>query len=176
MSKHVIVGFDPASTRNIGWAIFEVNNAKNAKTPACWEGSTFVMPVFEDRWQVLWPMLQVVDTFLENIKPDVVIVEKTSSFSGGFVTGQVSQCMGVILAACGKHDIKVEFVYPSSVKKKVSGNGRAKKGEMKKAVKNHLEKWGIKDIKFDSEHCADATANIFCWLINNEIELPDKKE
>lgn len=165
--KYRIIGFDPASTKNIGWSVITLNKkpSKSAQI-SDWEGGTFVMPVFDERWQVLWPMFLTTDVFLEDREPHLVIVEKTSSFAGGFITGQVSHCMGVLLAACGKNKIPVEFVYPSSVKKVVAGHGRASKSKMKKAVKQILEDSGVLNVKFDSDHTADACAGILYWLIN----------
>ena len=173
MAKYTIVGFDPASTRNIGWTslVLSKKPSSNAKI-SIWEGGTFVMPLTEERWQVLWPMFSTIEEFLMDKKPHLVVVEKTSSFAGGFITGQVSHCMGVILAICGKLNIPVEFVYPTSVKKLVAGHGRAKKGQLKKAVKMLLEYAGIKNPTFDSDHTADATASVFFWLMKNGVMSP----
>lgn len=177
MTKYKIIGFDPASTRNIGWSSFSLSK-KPSKKPSktakiCdWSGGTFVMPVTEEKWQVLWPMFLVLESFLEEHNPHMVVVEKTSSFAGGFITGQISQCMGVLLATCGKHKIPVEFVYPTSVKKLVAGHGRATKSQMKKATRKLLVDAGIGDIKFHSDHTADAAASVFYWLIKSEVISP----
>lgn len=173
MAKYTIIGFDPASTRNIGWASLVLSKKPSSDSKmSSWEGGTFVMPVMEERWQVLWPMFSTVEAFLEERLPHLVVVEKTSSFAGGFVTGQVSHCMGVILAACGKLDIPVEFVFPTSVKKLVAGHGRAKKPKMKQSVRKLLEGLGVEKPVFDSDHTADATAGIFYWLIKNGVMAP----
>lgn len=174
MEEHVIAGFDPASTRNIGWAKLSVSKSveKDSSVTAklCdWKSGTFVMPKTEERWQVLWPMFLAIQEFMELTKPDLVIIEKTSSFAGGFVTGQVSQCIGIILAVCAKFNINVEFIYPTSAKKLVAGHGRATKAQMKKSVKALLNKIGVTEVTFSSEHASDATANIFGWLIKNGV-------
>ncbi len=177
MAKYTIIGFDPASTRNIGWAslVLSKKPSDSAKMSS-WEGGTFVMPIMTERWQVLWPMFSTVEAFLEERNPHLVVVEETSRFSGGFITGQVSHCMGVIFAACGKLDLPVEFVYPTSVKKLVAGHGRATKPKLKKAVRTLLESLGVKKPKFDSDHTADATANIFYWLMKNGVMSPLKED
>lgn len=177
MAKYTIVGFDPASTRNIGWSLFTLSKkpSKTAKISE-WAGGTFVMPVMDEKWQVLWPMFLAVEEFLDEYSPHLVVVEKTSSFAGGFITGQVSHCMGVLLAACGKHKIPVEFVYPTSVKKLVAGHGRATKSKLKKATKKLLDDAGIKDAKFHSDHTADAAASVFYWLIKSEVISPKEEE
>lgn len=177
MSKYTIIGFDPASTRNIGWSSFTLSKKPSKTAKICsWSGGTFVTPVLEEKWQVLWPMFLMVDSFLEEYSPHLVIVEKTSSFAGGFITGQVSHCMGVILAICGKYKIPIEFVYPTSVKKLVAGHGRATKSKMKKAVRTILTDAGVEDIKFHSDHTADAAASVLYWLIKSGVISPEKEE
>jgi Holliday junction resolvasome RuvABC endonuclease subunit len=164
--KKKAVSFDPASFRNLGWAVTDISYTKKGGTSLACEAGTFVMQGNEP-WKVLWPVFLVVDHFLDVHDPDVVIIESTAAFAGGFVTGQVANCIGVILACCMKHDADVKFLYPSHVKKVVSGKGRATKSVMKKAVKKHLDALGVKDSKFDSEHAYDAVANILCWIIEN---------
>ncbi len=177
MAKYTIIGFDPASTKNIGWSSFTLSKKPCKTAKICnWSGGTFVMPAQEEKWQVLWPMFLAVDAFLDEYNPHLVVVEKTSSFAGGFITGQVSHCMGVILAICGKHKIPVEFVYPTSVKKVVAGHGRATKSKMKKAVLKLLTDAGVEDIKFHSDHTADAAASVFYWLIKSGVISPEEEE
>ncbi len=179
MAVTKIVGFDPASERNIGWASFIITEKKHGiqKFEAC--GGTFVIPKVKERWQALWPMFVVVDTFLGDQAPDLVVVEETSSFSGGnrFVRGQVSKCLGLIQAACGKHGVVVGSVYPSSIKKCVTGNGRASKKVVEKCTKKALAELCGEEIEFDSQHAYDAAAAILCWLIKQnsiEIEIDDE--
>ncbi len=176
MAKYTIIGFDPASTRNIGWSSFTLSKkpSKTAKISE-WAGGTFVMPITDEKWHVLWPMYLVLDEFLGEQDPHLVVVEKTSSFAGGFITGQVSQCMGVLLAVCGKYKIPVEFVFPTSVKKLVTGDGRAKKSKVKKATKKLLTDAGVEEIKFHSDHTADAAASVFYWLIKTGVISPEEE-
>jgi len=166
-----VLSFDPASVRNLGWSLVEVDEVdKDVCQEFRCEAGTIVLPKVTEPWEALWPMFVSVDTTLLAQKPELIIIEKTSSFAGGFVTGQVSNCIGVILACCGKHELPVSFVYPSHVKKVVTGNGRATKSQMKKRVQQLVSDLsGGKIIKFDSEHACDATANILCWLIENEM-------
>ncbi len=176
MAKYTILGFDPASIRNIGWSVIELTQ-KPSKTAKIhnWYGGTFVLSCMEERWQVLWPMFVLLDTFLTGKSPDLVILEKTNQFaqkSGGFITGQVSHCMGIIYAVCGKHNVPVEFGFPTSVKKTVAGHGRATKSMVKQATKSILEQNGVDDVKFDSEHMADASATILHCLIQKGVIAP----
>lgn len=174
VENFVIASFDPASTRNLGWAVATLDTEQPTpkSTVIKWACGTFVLPFIEERWKVLWPIFAISESFLSDIDPNVVVIEKTSSFAGGFVTGQVSNCMGVIYAVCGKLECNLEFVYPTTVKKTVAGHGRAKKGAVKKAVNILLERIGVGKVVFDSEHAADASANILYWLIKQEIIKP----
>lgn len=162
---NTILSFDPASYRNVGWSIFRMKDDQFT----CQSG-TIVISDVDEPWHALWPIFVAVDAALGKQSPDIIIIEKTSSFSGGFVTGQVSNCTGVILACCGKYEMPVDFVYPTHVKKVVSGNGRATKAQMKKSVRDYVFKITGETMKFDSEHACDATANIICWLIENKMK------
>lgn len=169
MPKTKIAAFDPASYRNMGWSVMNVTEKNQKISKIDVVAGTFTMPKVDQPWQMLWPLFTIVDQFYEKQKPDLVIIEKTSSFAGGFITGQVSNTIGVILACCGKYNIPVQFVYPSHVKKVITGKGKATKTQMKKAVTTQLsEITGVaqKDLKFDSEHAYDAVANILCFLID----------
>ena len=159
-----LLGFDPASKRNLGWCILEIDGEK--ATVKCVAG-TVVLPDCNDVSEVQYPLFVAVDTMLDQQEPDFVIVEKTSQFSGSFVTGQVSHCMGSIFAACGKNETQVKYVSPTHVKKVITGNGRAKKAQMKKSTIEFLTKLGVRETKYDSEHAYDAAASILCWLVDN---------
>ena len=165
-----IISFDPASFRNLGWAKAEISESEITVS-----ADTYVTPDMYDVWQAYWPIFQFVDQFLSTELPDLVIVEKTSAFnssSGPFVTGQVSHCMGVIYAACGKYGISVDFVLPTSVKMVVAGHGKATKSQIKKAIQyfvNNLT--GDEKAKYSSEHAYDSVGNILYYLImNNKIQ------
>jgi len=168
-----ILAFDPASLRNLGWCFIETKEIKGVVEDLRCVAGTFVAPLVDETWKVLYPMSIAVKGLFNENKPDIVIVEKTSNFAGGFITGQVSNCLGMIYTVCGEFELKLEFVYPSRCKKLVTGNGRAKKGQIKKSVRTILEKFGIQreDSNYGSEHAFDATATALAWLIDkNKLE------
>lgn len=177
MPEIKIIGFDPASTKNLGYCLMSLSGEIGELSVKSLDAGTAVFDTFEDRWKSLGPLLDVVQEVLTNEMPDYVIIEQTNSFRGGksgaFVTGQVSHCIGVILAICSKLKLDVNFVYPTRVKKLLTGKGKATKSEMKKSVKSNLESLGISgEIKFDSDHASDATGNILAWL--KDVDLLDK--
>jgi len=157
-----LISFDPASSRNLGWAIVETDGNQLVRI----EANTYVLPDLPDHWYACWPIFQFADNLLAVENPDIVIVEQTSSFGGGknFVRGQVSHSMGCILAATGKHSRNLEYVFPTHVKKVVTDNGKASKSVMKKAAAMYNNGEKIK-----SEHAADALCNIVCYLVDQNI-------
>jgi len=169
--KYRILGFDPASTRNLGWSVVILNKKPSvtAKIQDC-ECGTIVAPAFDsdERWRGLWPLFEGTEALIKATKPHIVIIEKTSNFKGGFITGQVSQCIGAILVCCGKYELCVESVFPTSVKKVVAGHGRADKNQVSESVEKWLKPFG-KSVKSSSEHAIDATANIVYWLIKKQV-------
>lgn len=167
--------FDPASKKNVGWALLKLKIDNNNISMEC-AGGTLVLKNTPEPWEILWPVFVFTDQFITTSKPDFIIVEKTSSFQGSFITGQVSQCMGAILSACGKHNQNVIFEYPTHIKKVVSGKGKAPKGLMKRSVNNIVQKYTGEKLLLDSDHAYDALANIFCYLIDKGIlENPHEK-
>ncbi len=169
-----IISFDPASFRNLGWAKAEIT-----ESGIVINADTSVTPEIHEVWQAYWPILQFVDQLLGKESPDLVIVEKTSAFSsssGSFVTGQVSHCMGVIYAACGKYGIPVDFVLPTSAKMIVAGHGKATKSQIKKAIQHFVtDLTSDKIVKYSSEHAYDSVGNILCYLIVNGKIQPLKE-
>ena len=64
-----IIGFDPASVRNLGWSRLMVDDT----TPRECDAGTFVIPKVDEPWQALWPIWKRVDGFLGKEKPDLVV-------------------------------------------------------------------------------------------------------
>lgn len=159
----ILLSFDPASFKNLGWSILSTKDSRIESGTLCFNATK------DNPSAVLYPLWLIADSYIESFKPDKLIIEKTSSFSGGFITGQVSMVTGVILAAAGKHETPIEFVYPTHVKKVITGNGKATKTLMKKAVNARLKKYTCVNMP-DSEHAYDAAANIFCYLDENILD------
>lgn len=165
-----VIGFDPASVKNLGWSLIEIQDGETDSLQLnCTSGTVVLSGMDGDYWKALWPIFLAVDHLMTVNSPDMVVIEKTSSFAGGFITGQVSACIGVILACCGKHELSVGFVYPTHVKKIITGDGRATKSQMKKGVTKILNRLGTSETKFDSPHAVDAVANVLCWLKENHL-------
>lgn len=110
-------------------------------------------------------------SLLAEFKPDTMIMEKVFFFSNAKTVIRVSQAQGVILLAAQHCNIPVHELSPAQIKKVVTGNGRAKKDEMKKAVRKIL---GIKipiHKKTHFDDVADALAVAICYIKNSNEEV-----
>lgn len=128
-------------------------------------------------------MLMILDRF----KPDVLVMEKVFMFNNAKTVIRVSQAQGVILLASANTGFEIEvFEYaPQTIKKLITGSGRAKKKEMDLAVHAilgpRLAKKDLKDgygkarkmTKTYVDNAIDALAIAMCHLIFlHEAELP----
>jgi len=93
-------------------------------------------------------------------KPDVFVFEKIFFATNAKTVIAVGQAQGVMLLAASKTKVKVEEYAPGTVKKMITGNGRAKKKEVQIAVRkilgNRVKSEAHKKTHFDN--AADALA------------------
>ena len=75
----------------------------------------------------------------DELKPDVVSVEKLF-FSKNITTGiSVAEARGIVLLVAEQHNVKVFEYTPNEIKKTLTGYGSAKKGQIQEMVKLHLK-------------------------------------
>src|SRR5260221_2102153 len=132
-------------------------------------------------------MLQILDKF----KPNVLVMEKIFMFNNAKTVIRVSQAQGVILLASANTGFKIEvFEYaPATIKKLITGSGRANKKEVESSVRAILEpKLNVKDLKDGNgkarkmtktyvDNAVDALAIAMCHLMKlNEDLLPKYAE
>jgi crossover junction endodeoxyribonuclease RuvC len=74
----------------------------------------------------------------DELKPDVVSVEKLF-FSKNITTGiSVAEARGIVLLVAEQHGVEVFEYTPNEIKKTLTGYGSAKKGQIQEMVKLHL--------------------------------------
>ncbi|MBI4058661.1 crossover junction endodeoxyribonuclease RuvC [Candidatus Microgenomates bacterium] len=76
---------------------------------------------------------------LNQLQPDVIAIEQVFFATNVRTAIAVSQAKGVIMLACAHLNLPLTEFSPMHIKKVVTGNGRAKKDEMKKVVRNLLQ-------------------------------------
>lgn len=94
-------------------------------------------------------------------KPDVFVIEKVFFSSNVKTAIAVGQAQGVLLMAAGKLKIRVEEYAPGTIKKLITGSGRANKKEVQEHIKQILGKHVTSNQTWKKTHfdnCADALA------------------
>lgn len=107
-------------------------------------------------------------SILKQSKPNVLVMEKVFFFANAKTVIRVSQAQGVILLAAQHCKVPVHELAPLEVKKIITGNGWAKKEEIKKAVKSLLRIRTPKKKKTHFDDVADALAIAICYIKKSE--------
>lgn len=127
-------------------------------------------------------------TLLDKFKPHVLVMEKVFMFNNAKTVIRVSQAQGVILLASANYTIDVFEYAPGTIKKLVTGNGRANKKEVEVAVRAILGKklavMSMKDVngkerkmtKTHVDNAIDALAIAMCHLMKIKEDVLQKKE
>ncbi|MFC1625640.1 crossover junction endodeoxyribonuclease RuvC [Patescibacteria group bacterium] len=108
------------------------------------------------------------DKVIKRFSPDVVAIEKLFFATNAKTAIRVGQAQGVMLYAFAKRNVKVFEYAPGTIKKIISGDGRADKKDVQKAVRKYL---GAKvrskvNKKTHFDNAADALAIALCHIIS----------
>lgn len=99
-------------------------------------------------------------TLLKESKPDLFVMEKVFFATNAKTVIAVGQAQGVLLLAASKAKVKVVEYAPGTIKKVITGDGRAKKKDIQKAIRkilgNKVKSQAHKKTHFDN--AADALA------------------
>lgn len=181
----LILGIDPG-TATTGWGLIEKIDGQdfNILEWGLIETNKETMPHVRLH-EIHEQMLSLLDKF----QPNVLVMEKIFMFNNAKTVIRVSQAQGVILMACANYTIDVFEYAPASVKKLITGNGRANKKEVESAVREILgPKLNKKDLKDGNgkarkmtktyvDNAVDALAIAMCHLMKiNEDVLPKEEK
>ncbi len=118
-------------------------------------------------------------SLLDKHKPDVVVMEMVFFASNAKTVIRVGQAQGVILLSAASSNIRVIEYAPGTIKKVISGDGRANKIAMQKAVRKifgaKVRSEAHKRTHFDN--AADALAVAMCHAIVDKAPdgiIPEK--
>ncbi len=152
----IILGIDPG-TATTGYGVVEVN--KNGKPQVIDWGliETKKEGPKEKRLSIIYSQAY---NIIKNYLPDVFVIEKVFFATNAKTAIDVGEAQGVLLLAASMTKTKVVEYSPAKIKKVITGNGRAKKKDIQKAVRkmlgNHVKSKAHKKTHFDN--CADALA------------------
>lgn len=107
---------------------------------------------------------------LKRLQPDVFSFEKIFFATNAKTVIAVGQAQGVMLLAASKAKLKVVSYAPGTIKKMITGSGRANKKEVQQAVRrilgNKVKSKAKKRTHFDN--AADALAIALCHIMKSE--------
>jgi len=108
------------------------------------------------------------DSVIKKFKPDVIAMEKLFFATNAKTAMTVGRAMGVILFTAAKNKIEVFEYAPGSIKKQITGDGRADKKMIQKSLRNifgaKIRSRAHKKTHFDNS--ADALAVALCHAYN----------
>jgi len=159
-----VFGIDPASIRNLGVALLFVNEEKK---PEVVLHDTVILPDFDTdgaRYKCIYDSLE---ELLIKYEPSIVVMELSRGFGKSFVRQNLQESVGAMKLCCHNKGIKVVEIAPTHIKLIIAGSGKAKKGDIKKWVKN------IVDMdKPKTEHEADAVASVLTYFVDEKMIEP----
>lgn len=105
-------------------------------------------------------------------KPDVFVFEKVFFSSNVKTAIAVGQAQGVMLLAAGKTGVHVEEYAPGTIKKMITGNGRANKKEVQTHIRKILGS-RVRSEKHKKTHFDDA-ADALAIALTHAFKLGEK--
>jgi crossover junction endodeoxyribonuclease RuvC len=146
LDRRRVIGID-LGIRKIGYAVIEV---KGEKVEGIVSGSISLPPDSDERISVF---SKFVEQLLTTYKPFAVALEDVFSARNPRVALKMGEVKGILKFLCLVNRVKIFEYPPAEIKKRISGNGLAKKEQMRKALR-----FWIGDIKLPDAHSADAIA------------------
>ena len=151
----LIFGVDPG-TATTGWGLLNVT--KNKPDVVGWGLiETDKNGKKENRLEKIYKETL---SLLKIYTPDIFVMEKIFFATNAKTAIAVGQAQGVMLLAAARSKLSVVEYAPGTVKKTITGDGRAKKKDIQKAVRkilgNHIKSKAHKKTHFDN--VADALA------------------
>ncbi len=162
----LILGIDPG-TATTGYGLVKVSSKKYKaikwgliETEKNGDPSKRLESIFKQMHKVL-----------KDYNPDIMAIEKIFFAANAKTAIRVGQAQGVMLYAAAKTKTDVVEYAPATIKKVISGNGRADKKEIQKAVRKYLgaKVRSEKRKKTHFDNAADGLAVAMCHALKEEV-------
>ncbi len=161
----LILGIDPG-TATTGWGVVEKNGTEDFKV-VDW-GLIETEKEVEPHIRLL-KIFSELNDLLVKMSPDVLIMEKIFFATNAKTVIRVGQAQGVILLSAANAKIPVFEYAPGTIKKMITGSGRANKKDMQKSIRKLLgakvRSKAHKKTHFDN--AADALSVAVCHIYKN---------
>lgn len=160
----LILGIDPG-TATTGWGLVNLENKKvSAVRFGLIETSKDLPP--EVRLAKIYKEMQ---SFIDTLKPHVLAIERVFFATNAKTAIRVGQAQGVMLLAAAQADVPIVEYAPGTIKKLVTGDGRANKLAMQESVRKLLGphiKSSVLIKKTHFDNAADALAVAMCHVFH----------
>ena len=151
-----ILGIDPG-LQITGYGCVDLNG--RSREPALVEAGVLRLKAKAALAFRLQQLKDDLDALLDELKPDVMVVEKLFSHYRHVRTSIImGHARGVVLLAGQARGIRLDELAPTEVKRAVTGHGHASKSQMQRAIMN---KCGLKHMPQPPD-VADAIAIALC--------------
>lgn len=156
----VVIGMDPPSVRNCGWAVVGVVNNQ----PVILLKTTQQLKAEEKDPAKLREVYDKLKELIDQYHPTAVCMERSMGAGLNFVRANLSESTGVAKLCAYDNGISVSEISPGHLKKVLTGYGRAKKKDIKT---NIVAVFNL--TKSDTEHECDAAGCALVHLIDQGL-------
>lgn len=155
----VVLGMDPAATRNCGWAALSWDGSK----PVLLDKFTQKIERPEDEIALgrLRDIYDELAKLIDKHHPRILCMERSTGGGLIFVRSNLSETVGAAKLCCFDKSVLVYETSPGHLKKVITGHGRAKKKHIKA---NIVAEFGLK--KPGPEHECDAVSCALSLLVD----------
>ncbi len=173
----IILGIDPG-TATTGFGCIEVTDVtamtgKGLKVIEWGLIETDKSLLKEERLEIIFEKTK---KLIEKFSPDAFIFEKVFFSNNAKTVIAVGQAQGVMLLAARKLNVYVAEYAPGTIKKMITGSGRANKKEVQEHVRrilgNKVKSEKSKKTHFDNAADALAIAMTHAMKVNENINFP----
>lgn len=165
----LILGIDPG-TATTGFGLVELNGGGNRVVT--W--GLIETNKNQDKEKRLDFIYEKTLAVIQKHKPDVFVFEKVFFSNNAKTAIAVGQAQGVMLLAASKAKVHVEEYAPGTIKKMITGNGRANKKEVQSHIRKILGN-GVKSAKHKKTHF-DNAADALAIALTHAFKLGEMKE
>lgn len=112
---------------------------------------------FNNTIERLAHICEEIQNILDSNEIDIIVIEDSIPVKNSKSVLQVNVLKGMVIRTIQYNDKEIQLYYPSTVKKKVTGSGRASKEDVANAIK---EKTNL-DLEYSDKNNSKKTSDIF---------------
>lgn len=162
----IILGIDPGKATS-GYSLIEFDGNRISLLDFGW----IETPKEQETPQRLLTISKEIEALITRFSPNVLSIERLFFFANAKTVMGVSEAVGVIKMTAAKKKVPVVDYAPLEIKKTVTGSGKAKKNEVKKAIRKVVKIRCPNKKKTHFDDVADAIAVAICHARKIRLQL-----